>query len=109
MDSSQAYKVHTVVTQSDTGVSSSQNPVTSSVIVEHSPDNVTWMQLFGSVTTNADGTLQDLTGVELMKFVRARTVLTGSAKPSHKVTVSLLSNRAFTAIDKTTNTKVLAQ
>lgn len=110
VDSTQDYKVFVVLEQSETQPANSNTPNTATVHLEHSPDNVNYIQLMDPVATNSDGTEVLLSGsVELLKFVRVRTELGGSAHPKHKATVSLLGNRAFAAKDLSTSAKVVAQ
>lgn len=107
LDASQTFKVHTVSTQSETGVSDSNNPITATVHIEQSPDNTNWSKVQDPITTSADGTLQALADPPvLLKYIRVRTVLTGPAKPKHKVQVLLLSNRRFEFKDLTANGKL---
>lgn len=106
-DASQTFRLHTVLTQSETGVSDSNNPITVSTVIEHSPDNVNWMEMVPGVTTNANGSLSQFLAIaSLMKYVRVKTVLTGAMKPFHTVQISLLSNRRFEYKDMTAGSKL---
>ena len=96
------FRLYYHITQSNTATSNSNSPNTTSLYIEHSIDGAIWLNLMEPKVLNADGTEHEIleTGV-LLPYLRARLVAGGSAKPSHKGAVYLISNQAFRAWDST--------
>lgn len=90
------FRLYYEVTQAGTQTSSQGNPYTTTLHVEHSPDGSTWMPLVTAETLASDTTVRKFIDLPaLMSFVRVRTEVPGTNKPTHKAVVRLMSNRTF--------------
>lgn len=84
------------ITQTGTQTSSQGNPYTTTLTVEHSADGQQWMDLVTAETLNSNTTVRKFLDIPAtMQYVRAKTVVPGTNKPTHVVTVRLLSNGPF--------------
>lgn len=75
------------------------DPCAATLIIEHSPDQSSWVELKKEIHTAATTSKNVLSVTTLLPYVRVRTVLGGSTAPTHKTKVYLLSNESFLVQD----------
>jgi hypothetical protein len=84
------------LTQTGTQTSSQGNPYTTTLTVQHSADGSQWMDLVTAEVLASNTTARKFIEIPaMMQYVRAQTVVPGTSKPTHVVTVRLLSNGTF--------------
>lgn len=75
------------------------DPCAATLIVEHSPDQSSWIELKKEIHTAATTSKGVLAVTTLLPYVRVRTVLGGSTAPTHRGKVYLLSNESYLVQD----------
>ena len=94
-DASQIFAVFISLTQSDGDGSTSRTDL----YIESSTDGVNWVVVGKATQLTADGEEHEMKTVEVGPYIRARTILSGTA-PNHTAKVDLASTSPFSIVKK---------